>query len=171
MLPGARWPSKCWPANRFGHIAAMLGRERALPSIVLGAPADTPLAEQIVNQSAGHAHDLTGRTGLRTLAAVLSLASAVVCCDSGPMHLAAALDRPTVAVFGPTDPRRTGPYSHRARVVRREMPCMPCLRRKCPLGHNDCMIDLGWNEVACYVMRQLPAPATASQTTPVAQSR
>jgi ADP-heptose:LPS heptosyltransferase len=88
--------------------------------------------------------DLVGRVDLVTLAAVLERATLLVTGDTGPMHLAAALDVPVVAIFGPSDPARWGPFSERARVVRVPLPCSPCNRIRRPparcLGHvPDCL--------------------------------
>lgn len=147
VLPGARWPSKQWPAERFAELIDLVddGRRR---TVLLGAPDERALGARIAAACATAPLNLIGRTSLRDLVAVLSLAQRVVCCDSGPMHIAAALHRPLVAIFGPTDPARTGPYSPAARVVRRDLPCMPCLRRTCPLGHHACLRELSAETVA-----------------------
>ena len=86
--------------------------------------------------------NLAGRTSLDQAVALLSLADAVVSNDSGLMHVAAALGRPQVALFGPSDPVRTGPHNAKAQVLRLGIECSPCNKRICPLGHHRCLEDL-----------------------------
>ncbi|TWT45511.1 Lipopolysaccharide heptosyltransferase 1 [Phycisphaerae bacterium RAS1] len=143
IVPGARWPSKIWPAGRFVELINRMGAEGDWPpAVLLGGPDERALADEIVAGTSQAVIDLVGRTSLRELAALLAEAQLVVCCDSGPMHIAAALDRPTAAVFGPTSPALTGPYSSRARTVSLPLPCAPCHERLCPLGHHACLRDL-----------------------------
>ena len=185
LAPGARWESKRWPSE---HFAALLARLRSTGAtvVLLGAPQDRALADEILagarvvgaRQAApsgaalpGAAPppqeqrgliDLVGRTNLRQLAALISLARCLVCPDSGPMHLAAALNVPIVALFGPTAPEKTGPYSPLARVATHAVPCAPCLRRVCPLGHHDCLRGLQVDTVLEAVTRACASPRRAS---------
>jgi heptosyltransferase-1 len=148
IVPGARWVTKRWPA---AHWAALLNQLHAdgLPTpVILGGPGDRDFVDDMVASAAVPVVDLVGATSLRELAALLARAALVVCHDSGPMHVAAALDRPLVALFGPTNPARTGPYAARARVVARDLDCMPCYRRQCPLDHHDCLRVLSVDVVA-----------------------
>ncbi|QOJ13618.1 MAG: glycosyltransferase family 9 protein [Planctomycetia bacterium] len=110
VLPGARWRSKLWRPERWAALLDRLALE-GRTAVVLGGPGDTGVLREIEAHVRRPVASLAGRTTLRELTAVLSLAGQVICTDSGPMHLAAALRRPVVAVFGPTDPRRCGPYS------------------------------------------------------------
>jgi lipopolysaccharide heptosyltransferase I len=151
VIPGARWASKCWPAAQWAALVRGLD-EAGLPgAVLLGGPDDREVAEQIVRSGGQPAADLVGRTSLRMLASVIACAQVVVCNDSGPMHIAAALGRPLVAVFGPTNPDRTGPYCGGARVVAKSLPCVPCYRRACPLGHHACMRELEAEAVLAHV--------------------
>jgi heptosyltransferase-1 len=147
VLPGARWPSKLWPAE---HVAAAIDQIHAAGGpkcVLLGAPDEKPIGERVCGACRTPPIDLIGQTSLRELAAVLSMASRVVCTDSGPMHIAAALNRPLTAVFGPTNPKRTGPYSPVAKVIRLELPCSPCYAQRCPLKHHNCMRQLEAEQV------------------------
>lgn len=139
VIPGARWESKRWPAERFAALVDRLHRGGAPPCVLFGSPDERVVASEVRARCRSAVVDMTGQTSLRELAALLSVASQVVCNDSGPMHLAAALGRPLVALFGPTDPRRIGPYSGAARVVQHAVPCAPCYRRVCPLRHHNCL--------------------------------
>jgi len=126
LLPGAAWESKRWPAERFATLARALREQLGLEVVAAGGDDARQPARQI-----GCGADLTGKTSLRELTALLEMASLVVANDSGPMHIAAALGTPLVAIFGPTSPVRTGPYGRPECVVRAEVPCAPCYRRRC----------------------------------------
>jgi len=161
VLPGARWPTKRWRADRIAALLDRLNAEGGSPCVLLGASADRAIADQVRAAATMPVIDLVGRTTLRQLVALLSLADRVICQDSGPMHIAAALNKPLVAVFGPTDPAHTGPYSTAARVVALPLACVPCGRRTCPLGHHACMQQLETDTVLAQV-RELPVPAVSS---------
>lgn len=137
LVPGTRWATKCWPAERFGQLAVGLRERAGVRSILVGGRDDEPAAERAVSASAGSAASICGRTTLRQLAAVIERAMLVVTGDSTPMHLAAALDRPMVALFGPTSPVRTGPYGRRGDVLRLPLDCSPCYLRDL----SDCRHD------------------------------
>lgn len=139
VVPGARWESKRWPAEHFATLIDGLQRAGQPPCVLLGSPDERAVAAEVRARCRSAVVDLTGQTSLRELAALLSVAAQVVCNDSGPMHLAAALGRPLVALFGPTDPKRIGPYSEAARVAQHAVPCAPCYRRVCPLKHHNCL--------------------------------
>ncbi len=164
VVPGTRWDSKRWPAEALGRLVSRMHAAGLGPCVLLGAPADRDFAAEVRAASEAPVVDLVGRTNLRQLAALIDASDRVVCHDSGPMHIAAALGKPTVAVFGPTNPARTGPYSPAAVVVRREMSCAPCYRRNCPLVHHDCMNRLEVDRVFAEIMalpdrNRHPAPA------------
>ncbi|MBI5142869.1 MAG: lipopolysaccharide heptosyltransferase I [Nitrospirae bacterium] len=108
--PGARWESKLWPAERFGMVAKQLASDTGLPVVVTGAASEAGIADAVCRASGGAATSLAGKTGLKELVAVLAGARIVITNDSGPMHIAAAAGTPVVAVFGPTDFTKTGPY-------------------------------------------------------------
>ena len=110
LHPGARWPSKLWPAAAWAELADWLSREHGLQVAITGSAADRELAAQICAAMQEPALNLAGRTSLPELAAVLRRARLAVTTDTGAMHLAAALGTPVVALFGPTAPWRTGPF-------------------------------------------------------------
>ena len=132
---GATKPANRWPAASFAALTQALQKSFGLPAVITGGPSEKPMAREVMDRAHPGTIDLTGRTTLGELTAVLAGALAVVSCDTGPLHLAVALGRPVVALFGPADPRRTGPY--RGVVIQKELACVPCNRRECP--DNICM--------------------------------
>jgi lipopolysaccharide heptosyltransferase I len=106
---GASKPQNRWPSERFAAVVAALARDARAPLVVIGGPSDRELAAPLVAAASG-VHDLVGRTSLRQLAALLARSRLLITGDTGPMHLAVAVGAPTLALFGPADPRRTGPY-------------------------------------------------------------
>ena len=143
LMPGANWATKRWPAERFASLVGPLRKRFGLRCVVAGGPDAAEAARRIAG-----ATDLTGRTSLRQLVALLRGAGLVIANDSGPMHIAAALGRPLVVVFGPTNPVRTGPFGRDDCVVRLDMPCSPCYSRRC--SHTSC---LGWLEAEAVLDR------------------
>ena len=139
LCPGAAYgPAKRWPAAHFAALArdhVALGGEAWL----MGSAADRAVAAEVQRQAGGPCRDLTGGTDLGQSVALMSLADAVVSNDSGLMHVAAALDRRMVALYGSSSPAMTPPLSERATVLSLELPCSPCYQRRCPLGHLDCL--------------------------------
>jgi heptosyltransferase-1 len=136
LVPGARWQSKIWPAERFGEVAAML----PLKSVVIGSRADTASAEEIVRASGGKAISLAGKTSLGELTGVMKGARGVISNDSGPMHIAAALGVPVAAIFGATSAVLTGPYGKGHIIISSEVSCSPCFRRRC--DKLECMEEI-----------------------------
>ena len=111
LLPGARWENKRWPARHFQELVAHLrSRQAELQFAILGGQSDSPLAEAISSAAPDATLDLTGRTSLPQMVEILRQCRVVVTNDTGPMHVAAALGKPVVGIFGPTNPARTGPY-------------------------------------------------------------
>lgn len=143
LCPGAEFgPAKQWPESHFAQVADHY-LDQGYSVWLLGSGKDTDIARE-VDRLAGHrCRVLAGRTTLPQAVELLSAASLVVSNDSGLMHVAAALDRPLVAVFGSTDPGHTPPLSKRAEIVRRDdLTCSPCFQRVCPLEHLACLRGL-----------------------------
>jgi heptosyltransferase-2 len=144
LAPGAAYGrAKQWPPERFAELAHMLARDQ-VTTILVGSKGDLRACHEIARLAP--AVDLAGRTDLQTLAAVLSLARAVVSNDSGAMHLAAATGARVTAVFGPTNEQKTSPLAAAAEaprptVVINDVWCRPCMLRECPLDHR-CMTGI-----------------------------
>ncbi len=134
--PGARWKTKLWPPERFARVADALIRRHSVKVLFTGSREDVDMVEAIRARMAGQAAGLAGRTTLKVLGALYEKAALVLSTDTGPMHLAAAVKTPVVALFGPTAPWRTGPFGEAHRVVRAKMPCSPCFKRACPLDQG-----------------------------------
>jgi len=166
VVPGARWDSKRWQPECLAELIDRMRQGDLPPVVLLGAASDRTFTDGVLAHCRSPVVDLVGRTSLRQLAAVLAQAELVVCHDSGPMHIAAALGKPLVAIFGPTNPARTGPYSPSARIVALPLKCAPCYRRQCPLGHHDCMRKLGVDEVLTAVQALGKSVPHASVTAP-----
>lgn len=158
LCPGAEYgPAKRWPAAYFGDLARHLS-ETGHDVWVVGGSADSSLGETIRAQAGEHCFNLCGRTDLGEAVDVISTARLVVSNDSGLMHVAAALDRPLLALFGSSSPGFTPPLSPRARVIRLELPCSPCFQRECPLGHFRCMKDLTPQHVLAHITPEFARP-------------
>jgi heptosyltransferase I len=137
LLPGANWKSKRWPAEHFAALVAPLRDRLGLESVIVGAAGDRALAAQISGSI-----DLTGRTNLRQLVALMERAELVIGNDTGPLHIAAALGRPMVALYGPTNPDYTGPYGHLESVLRHPIACSPYLSSRCRYSHHGCLREI-----------------------------
>ncbi len=167
LQPGARWDNKRWPATFFAEVVQELAPR--LPDsrfAILGGTADRPLASEIAAAAPDRCLDLSGQTSLPEMVEWLRRADLLITNDTGPMHIAAALGKPVVALFGPTEPRRTGPYGqvHHA-LQNRHLPCVPCLERTCrhtvPL---ECLRSLSPHTVAEAVLQRFatcPKPSHA----------
>ena len=136
---GASYGSaKCWPPNRFAELANRLHAEGNTDVILFGTRAEAPVSSAIAASMRRPPIDLTGKTAIDELPALLSQCHLFIGNDSGAMHVAAAVGLPVVAVFGPTDPFGTAPVTPRCSVVQDKPYCSPCFLRRCPTDHR-CM--------------------------------
>jgi len=136
VAASTQWPTKEWPAKRFADVADGLISSFNARIVLVGTPPERPHADTVRYHMRGDAVNAAGDTTLPELVALIDEADLFLTNDSGPMHIADALGTPLVAVFGPTDPVRTGPYRQRRNVVLpRDCECAPCLRRYCTDRH------------------------------------
>jgi heptosyltransferase-2 len=158
IFPGAEFgPSKRWPWRSFADLLVALRRGiGSFQGVIVAGPKELWTAVR-VHEESGKIHPVIGPDlDLAGLAGVLAHFDALVTNDSGPMHLAAALGVRTVALFGPTDPRRTAPAGDGHSVLYRDLWCSPCFRRRCPLLHHGCLRGIGVDRVAAATLALLP---------------
>ena len=154
LLPGTNWETKKWPIESFAQLVQPLREQFGLRTVVAGAKDAVELAARMRPITEGEDWiDLTGKTSLKQLIALLAGAAVVVANDSGPMHIASALGRPLVTMFGPTNPVMTGPYKRMDTVVRLNILCSPCYSRKC--SHQSCLKWLNASSVLDAIAEQL----------------
>lgn len=147
LHPGAAYgTSKRWPVQKYAELARLLQEREKATILITGSAGEGEVAESISLLLRKKPINLCGKTNLRLLVGLISQASLFISNDSGPMHIANALKVPVVAIFGPTDPRQTGPFQQPATVIKKEAPCWPCYYRECPFDHN-CMMRIEPEEV------------------------
>jgi lipopolysaccharide heptosyltransferase I len=158
LLPGARWTTKRWPAEHFAELVRGVASDFAdLRFVILGSRAEAALAQPIAAACPERVLDLTGQTSLPEMVEWLRLSQLVVTNDTGPMHVAAALGKPVVALFGPTNPASTGPYRQvRSVLQNRTLPCVPCFKGQCSYAAPlECLRSLTPTMVAARVRQAL----------------
>ena len=143
--PGGRWETKRWPMEKYATLIDRLQKDHDVKIVLLGDKNDAMIAEQLMDLSKGEAINFAGKTTLRELTALLAKCSFLITNDSGPMHLADHLGIPLVAIFGPTDPRKTGPVGEKSVIVRGRETCSPCFKRRC--GNLKCMESVSVDDV------------------------
>lgn len=147
LCPGAEYgPAKCWPVDYFAAVAQHK-LNAGWQVWLLGSSNDAAASDAVNRRCTNRCLDCTGRTTLEQAIDLLSLATLVVSNDSGLMHVAAALNRPTIALYGSSDPGMTPPLSESARVLWLGLECSPCFKRTCPLGHLNCLRELTPDQV------------------------
>jgi heptosyltransferase-2 len=147
FMPGAEFgPSKCWPAEYFGELAVKF-KQDGYEVYIFGSPKDHAIGETIVKSSNGVAKNLCGQSTLEEVIDLLSLAKVAITNDSGLMHIAAAVDRPVVAIYGSITPEYTPPLTNTAEIQYLNLECSPCWEKQCRYGHYDCLRNLSVNRV------------------------
>jgi heptosyltransferase-2 len=158
--PGATYGSaKRWLPERFAEVITRAINELNGRAVLFGSRSETDIAKEIVSHSRfpdSAFLNLAGKTGLRQLAAIMSECDVFITNDSGPMHMASALRVPTVAIFGSTDSKATGPFGEGHKVVSTNIECAPCLKRECPEKHLRCMTEISADDVFNALKEILP---------------
>lgn len=147
ISPVALWDTKLWNDRKFARLADDIGQKFNIPLVFTGHNKES--LDKITSQMNTKAINIGGQTSLTELACLYKKALMVITTDSGPMHLAAATGTPVVALFGPTDPARTGPYGTGHIVVRTGLPCSPCFKKQCPT--RQCMEEITPEQVSSAV--------------------
>jgi heptosyltransferase-2 len=142
LCPGAEYgEAKRWPASYYAEVAKVKIAQ-GFQIWLFGSAKDQVIAEQINNQVEGACVDFTGQTSLAEAVDLMSLVDVVVTNDSGLMHVAAALDKKIIAIYGSSDPGFTPPLNNKAHIISLKLECSPCFKRECPLGHTRCLQDI-----------------------------
>ncbi len=141
LQPGARWLTKRWPAEHFAQIVRQFGSNHSdFRFAILGGRGDQPLGQVIAGANPDRCLDLTGKTSLLEMVEWIRRCDLMVTNDTGPMHVAAVLGKPLVALLGPTNPLRTGPYQRPHDVLQLDLPCVPCLSSRCSyVNEMECL--------------------------------
>jgi len=139
MFPASRWSTKNWSTGCFVDVGRRLRRTRDVSVFVFGAPGDVHVCDEVVRGLDGEAVNLAGKTTLPDMGGLLKEMDLVIANDSGPVHLAAAVNTPALVIFGPTDPKRTGPYGKGHRVAMTSLSCQPCFSRRCRRRGIPCL--------------------------------
>ena len=146
LCPGAEYGvTKRWPTGHFASLAQhLINNEPNANIILLGGKGDHALGEEIISQvkNTAQIQNWCGETSLDEAIALIGMSKVLVSNDSGLMHIGAALKVPQVAIFGSSDPHHTPPLSDKAKVIWLNLPCSPCHKRECPLGHLKCLKDI-----------------------------
>lgn len=133
VVPGARWQNKRWPAEYYAALMRKIAAEQQeFGFVILGGAEDKPLGKELAGTvPAARALDLTGKSTLPEMIEWVRACDWVVTNDTGPMHVAAALRKPVIGLFGPTEPRRTGPYGQQQHALQLNLSCVPCMSSRC----------------------------------------
>jgi heptosyltransferase I len=132
LQPGARWLNKRWPVEHFAELTKRLAaRHTGVNFAILGGAEDETLGQTIAEPEPERCLDLTGKLSLPEMVEWIRFSELMVTNDTGPMHVAAALQKRIVALFGPTEPARTGPYGQIRNALQLHLPCVPCMRSRC----------------------------------------
>jgi 3-deoxy-D-manno-octulosonic-acid transferase/heptosyltransferase-1 len=142
--PVAFWDTKLWENGKFARLCDRITEELKMKVVFTGGR-NQKTVKRIRSLMKFPSVNLAGRTTLRDLAYLYALSTLVITTDSGPMHISAAVGTPTVALFGPTDPARTGPYGEGHTVIRKNLPCSPCFLKKCET--KRCMKEISVEDV------------------------
>jgi heptosyltransferase I len=131
IAPGTNWQSKCWPTGSYADLASTLAQKYKYPIVLIGGPQDDERARIIQDRANVPIVNLIGKTTLKQLAYVLQKSRLFIAGDTGPMHLAAAMGTTVIALFGPSDADRNGPFGDKHVVIRENLTCSPCFKRRC----------------------------------------
>lgn len=140
FAPVSRWVTKNWPASKFAELAKVLSSQiNDLSIVVVGGKGDFAVGEEIAAAAPDNVTNLCGKTSIAESIALLGRCDLLIANDTGPVHMAAAAGTKCLVIFGPTRPDWTGPYGKGHKVIMQNLPCQPCLKRKCRRGDLACM--------------------------------
>lgn len=142
ILPSSRWQTKNWPVENFISLCQQLKKECDVSLFLIGGHDDIALCDRIADSIHSGIVNMAGKHTLINTGSLLQEMDLLIANDSGPVHMAAAAGTPVLALFGPTDPRRTGPYGSQHRIIRIPVSCSPCFSRSCKLTDVSCMSNI-----------------------------
>ncbi|QPJ65428.1 MAG: lipopolysaccharide heptosyltransferase I [Candidatus Nitrohelix vancouverensis] len=163
--PGAGFRSKLWSLEKFAELGDRLSADHNFSILVTWGPGEEGMAQSIAARMQEPCWVAPATTIVESLSIYRRL-DLFIASDSGPAHLSAALNRPTVALFGPTNPARNGPYGAQTRCVFKKLPCSFCWKRTCPLGTDECMQSISVEDVLESVHTVLQAPPAPTLAQP-----
>ena len=153
---GTTWRTKRWALEKFAEVIAQVQKRFGARILLTGSTAEIPLGEALAQITKVETINLIGKTTLVQLGALIESCTFYLTCDSGPMHITAAVGTPTIALFGPTSPIRHGPYGENHEVIEKPVECRPCYKRKCMRKDQPhlCMTEIHPNEVVAQVLKE-----------------
>ncbi len=164
FMPGAEFgPSKQWPGSHFGELAKKF-KSLGYNVYVFGSPKDNPIGEEIAQASNGEAVNLCGQTSLEEAIDLLSLMKVTITNDSGLMHIAAAVGKPVVSIYGSITPKYTPPLTDKKEIQYLGLECSPCWKKLCPFGHYNCLNNIEVNKVYESAQRLLQEEISTIKT-------
>ena len=152
---GTTWGTKRWGLESFATVIAQVQKRFGIPILLTGSASEIPLGEALVQIAKVDVINLIGKTTLMELGALIERCDLYLTCDSGPMHIAAAVGTPTIALFGPTSPNRHRPYGEGHCVIEKPVACRPCYKRRCMRKDrlNLCMTEIDANDVVVQILK------------------
>ena len=162
IQPGARWSNKRWPVENYAELIRQFGKNHPeFRFAILGGMDDQPLGKVVADASLERCADLTGKISLPEMVECIRQSVLMVTNDTGPMHVAAALRKPVVALFGPTEPRRTGPYGQIEQALQLQLSCVPCMKPTCSyVKPFECLRGMSPAVVLAEVEKRLNSSAS-----------
>jgi lipopolysaccharide heptosyltransferase II len=154
LFVGTRWQSKQWFPRQIADCARFLCESHNLEVILLGGKADQRIAKEVLSCYSERTWNLVGQTSLREASGLIARARVAVGPDTGLMHIAAAVGTPVISLWGATSPARTGPYGFEDLVIQGRAACVPCYRRRCPIG-GVCMKSISADEIQAKIASAL----------------
>ena len=148
---GGSWPTKRWPSEKFAALADELIQKQVGAVIFTGGPSDIERVDKIKEMMSTEAVNLAGETTVAELAALAEKSAVMISGDSGPVHVAAAVGTPTIALFGPSDEKKYRPYGAENQIITNQIDCRPCGEHDCPLEHHNCLEEITVTEVLAQV--------------------
>lgn len=155
LIPFSRWSSKNWPVASFIQAGRNLQEHADASIFLIGGSAESEACEAMAREFKGRAVNLAGKLSLPQLGGLLQAMNLVISNDSGPMHMAASLETPILAMFGPTDPTRTGPRGNGHRVIAGNLHCQPCFSKRCKYKDGSCLRTITPDMVTTIALEML----------------